>query len=182
MFSGLDATHVLYGRRFLDLYAGSGAVGLEAASRGAEHVLLVESDPRAIRVIRENITALDAGDVVSLATHRVASVLAAGPDGAITGRITSRADAPTNGPSASAGDSALASRFDVVFADPPYAASEVEITAMLSALADHGWLNAGALVILERSKRSPAPIWVPSVTAERSRRYGETMLWYGRRS
>jgi len=183
MFSGLDATHVLYGRRFLDLSAGRGADGLEAASRGAEHVLLVESDPRAIRVIRENITALDAGDVVSLATHRVASVLAAGPPAA-----TFRDRAPTNGPgasasdSASAGDSALASRFDVVFADPPYAASEVEITAMLSALADHGWLNAGALVILERSKRSPAPIWVPSVTAERSRRYGETMLWYGRRS
>jgi 16S rRNA (guanine(966)-N(2))-methyltransferase RsmD len=154
MFSGLDATHVLYGRRFLDLYAGSGAVGLEAASRGAEHVLLVESDPRAVRVIRQNIAALDVGHVVSLAPSRVSATLTSSPD----------------------------KGFDVVFADPPYHVSEVEITDVLAALADHGWLNAGALVILERSKRSPAPTWVQSVTAERSRRYGETMLWYGRRS
>jgi 16S rRNA G966 N2-methylase RsmD len=69
-----------------------------------------------------------------------------------------------------------------VFADPPYRVSEVEITAMVAALVDRGWLNPGALIILERSKRSPAPTWVQSVTAERSRRYGETMLWYGRRS
>jgi len=79
MFSGLDATHVLYGRRFLDLYAGSGAVGLEAASRGAEHVLLVESDPKAVRVIRENIAALGISDVVTLAAQRVTTALAGAP-------------------------------------------------------------------------------------------------------
>src|SRR5215475_9336605 len=81
MFSGLDAAHVLYGRRFLDLYAGSGAVGLEAASRGADDVLLVESDPRAVRVIRDNIAALGAGAVVTVTALRVATALGAGPAG-----------------------------------------------------------------------------------------------------
>lgn len=155
MFSALDAAHVLYGRRFLDLYAGSGAVGLEAASRGAGHVLLVESDPKAVRVIRDNIALLGAGRVASVVPGRVAQVLAGGPGG---------------GP------------FDTVFADPPYATTEEDLAAVLAALASHGWLNAGAQVIVERSKRSPEPVWPTELTGERSRRYGETMLWYGRRS
>jgi 16S rRNA (guanine(966)-N(2))-methyltransferase RsmD len=155
MFSALDSSFALRGRRFLDLYAGSGAVGLEAASRGASHVLLVESDPRAVRIIRENVTALHAGAVVHVAAGRVGAVLAAGPNGG---------------------------GFDTVFADPPYALDEPDITAVLAALAGHGWLNPGARVIVERSKRSPEPTWVEPVTVERSRRYGETMLWYGRRS
>jgi 16S rRNA (guanine(966)-N(2))-methyltransferase RsmD len=154
MFSGLDAAHVLYGRRFLDLYAGSGAVGLEAASRGAEHVLLVESDPKAVRVIRQNIAALGAGDVVTLATQRVTSALVG----------------------------AAGKGYDIVFADPPYDLGEQDVTAMLDALVGQGWVNAGGLVIIERSKHSPEPTWVRSVTGERSRRYGEAMLWYGRRS
>src|SRR5581483_3851658 len=91
----------LTGTRFADLYAGSGAVGLEAASRGATHVLLVESDPRAGRVIRDNIASLRAGDVVSLAPSRVDSVLLAGPG--------------------------VAGPFDVVFADPPYETGEPEV-------------------------------------------------------
>ncbi len=171
MFSGLDATHVLYGRRFLDLYAGSGAVGLEAASRGAEHVLLVESDPKAVRVIRQNIAALDAGDVVTLAAQRVTSALVGGPP------LTTGRGYDTAGDGDSGGKG-----YDIVFADPPYDLGEQDVTAMLDALVGHGWINAGGLVILERSKRSPEPAWVRSVTAERSRRYGEAMLWYGRRS
>jgi 16S rRNA (guanine(966)-N(2))-methyltransferase RsmD len=155
MFSGLDAAHVLYGRRFLDLYAGSGAVGLEAASRGAEHVTLVEADPRAVRVIRDNIATLGAGTVATVAPLKVAAALAGGPPGG---------------------------GFDTVFADPPYHTAEAEIGSVLAALAAHDWVNPGGLVIVERSKRSPEPVWVQPLTAERSRRYGETMLWYGRRS
>jgi 16S rRNA (guanine(966)-N(2))-methyltransferase RsmD len=154
MFSSLDSANALYGRRFLDLYAGSGAVGLEAASRGASHVLLVEADPKAGRAIRENIAALRATGAM-LSPLKVASVLAAGPAGG---------------------------GYDTVFADPPYAMGDDEVAKMLGALVEHGWLNPGALVIVERSKRSPEPAWVEPVTGERSRRYGETMLWYGRRS
>ncbi len=146
----------LTGARVADLYAGSGALGLEAASRGAAHVLLVESDPRAGRVIRENIALLGAGDVVKLAPSRVEDVLVGGPG--------------SGGP------------YDVVVADPPYHTGEAELAGVLSALAAHGWLAPDALVILERSRRSPEPTWVKGITGERSRRYGETVLWYGRAS
>jgi 16S rRNA (guanine966-N2)-methyltransferase len=155
LFSSLDSAFALYGRRFADLYAGSGAVGLEAASRGASHVLLVELDPRAVRVIRENVTALRAGAVASVVPAKVSVVLANGPAGG---------------------------GYDTVFLDPPYAADESEITAVLTALAGNAWVNPSGRVIVERSKRAPEPSWVEPITGERSRRYGETMLWYGRRS
>ncbi|GAB2918322.1 16S rRNA (guanine(966)-N(2))-methyltransferase RsmD [Micromonospora polyrhachis] len=155
LFSALDTMTDLTDSRFLDLYAGSGAVGLEALSRGAGHVLLVESDPRAARIIRDNLATLRATPAAKLATGKVAQVLAAGPEG---------------GP------------YDVVFADPPYAVPDEEVAAMLAALADGGWLAADAVVVVERSTRSGTVEWVEGVTAQRSRRYGETTLWYGRRS
>jgi 16S rRNA (guanine966-N2)-methyltransferase len=155
LFSALGATTDLAGARFLDLYAGSGAVGLEALSRGAASVLLVESDPRAARVVRDNIAALRAAPGARLSTGRVAQVLAAGPEG---------------GP------------YDVVFADPPYAVPGEEITAMLAALVDGGWLAADAVIVVERSTRTGPLTWVDGITAGRGRRYGETTLWYGRRS
>ncbi|TDB74998.1 16S rRNA (guanine(966)-N(2))-methyltransferase RsmD [Micromonospora sp. KC723] len=155
LFSAVQAEVDLVGARFADLYAGSGAVGLEALSRGAEHVLLVESDARAARVIRENVAALRAGPAVRLVTGRVAGVLAAGPGG---------------------------EPYDVVFADPPYATPDTEITELLTALVRHDWLAPDALVVVERSSRTGPVTWVEGVTAERGRRYGETTLWYGRRS
>ncbi|QGN50271.1 16S rRNA (guanine(966)-N(2))-methyltransferase RsmD [Micromonospora sp. WMMD558] len=155
LFSAVQAEVDLDGARFADLYAGSGAVGLEALSRGAEHVLLVESDPRAARVIRENVAALRAGSAVRLVTGKVGTVLGAGPDG---------------------------DPYDVVFADPPYSVPDEEVSAMLRALVDQGWLAPDALVVVERSSRTGAVDWVQGVTGERSRRYGETTLWYGRRS
>ncbi|WP_446213127.1 16S rRNA (guanine(966)-N(2))-methyltransferase RsmD [Micromonospora sp. IBSANI012] len=155
LFSAVQTEIDLVGARFADLYAGSGAVGLEALSRGAEHVLLVESDPRAARVIRENVAALRAAPAARLVTGKVAGVLAAGPGG---------------------------EPYDVVFADPPYAVPDADITALLAALVEHDWLAPGALVVVERSSRTGPVEWVEGVTAERSRRYGETTLWYGRRS
>lgn len=155
LFSAVQASTDLVGARFADLYAGSGAVGLEAFSRGADHVLLVEADPRSGRVIRENVATLGAAPAVRLVIGKVAQVLAAGPDG---------------GP------------YDVVFADPPYAVPDAEITAMLAALVDGRWLAPGGLMVVERSSRSGPVGWVDGVTGEHSRRYGETTLWYGRRS
>jgi 16S rRNA (guanine966-N2)-methyltransferase len=158
-FSALETMVDLDGARFADLYAGSGAVGLEALSRGATFALLVEADARAARVIRDNIVALRAGASARLITGKVAQVLALPPDG---------------GP------------FDVVFADPPYAVPDDEVTELQRALLDHGWLAPDAVVVLERSTRTAVrgePLsWVEGITADRSRRYGETTLWYGRRS
>ena len=146
----------LTGLRFADLYAGSGAIGLEAASRGAAHVLLVESDPRAGRVIRDNIALLRAGGVAMLAPSRVESVLVGGPG--------------SGGP------------YDVVVADPPYATDESRVADLLRDLVAYGWLAPDATVVIERSRRAPEPSWVPEITGERARRYGETVLWYGRAS
>src|SRR6187402_151501 len=73
-FSTLDTMIDLDGARFADLYAGSGAVGLEALSRGAAYTLLVEADARAARVIRDNIVAVRAGDSARLITGKVAQV------------------------------------------------------------------------------------------------------------
>jgi 16S rRNA (guanine966-N2)-methyltransferase len=159
LFSALDTMTDLSGARFADLYAGSGAVGLEALSRGAAHALLVESDARAARVIRDNIVALRVGAAARLVTGRVAQVLATPPEG---------------GP------------YDVVFADPPYALTDEEVTGVQQALVANGWLAPGAVVVFERSTRTVVRgvslSWVEGITAERSRRYGETTLWYGRRS
>jgi 16S rRNA (guanine966-N2)-methyltransferase len=141
----------LAGTRVLDLYAGSGAIGLEALSRGAEHVLLVEHGARAARVIRENIEAIGLPGAV-LAADRVERVLARGPDHG---------------------------RYDVVFADPPYALADAEVSRVLSLLAEQGWLAPGALVIVERATRSGALNWPDGFAADRARRYGEATFWYG---
>ena len=168
----------LAGARVLDLYAGSGAVGLEALSRGAGHVLLVEAGARAGRVIRENIAAigLPGAEVI---TDRVERVLARGP-------------APGGG------------RYDIVFADPPYALADREVSAVLALLAggddpaglaaagggprppreviaEQGWLAPGALVIVERATRSGPVSWPEGYIPDRARRYGEATFWYGLR-
>jgi 16S rRNA (guanine966-N2)-methyltransferase len=145
----------LAGARVLDLYAGSGAVGLEALSRGAGHVLLVESAPRAARVIRENIQAigLTGAEVV---TDRVERVLSRGPSSR-DGR----------------------DRYDIVFADPPYALADHDVTGMLTLLADRAWLAPGALVVVERATRSGPVTWPGGYRPDRARRYGEATFWYG---
>jgi 16S rRNA (guanine966-N2)-methyltransferase len=137
--------------RVLDLYAGSGAVGLEALSRGAERVIFVETDPRAAATIRANIETVGLPGA-SVRTSPVARVLARGP-----------AEPP----------------FDLVVADPPYAAGEEEITGMLAGLSRHGWLAPGALVAVERATRSAPVAWPSGYVPGRSRRYGEATFWYG---
>ena len=148
----------LAGSRVLDLYAGSGAVGLEALSRGAEHVLLVENGARAARVIRQNIDAIGLPGAM-VVTDRVERVLARGP-----------AQAP-------GGDGAA--RYDVVFADPPYALAEEDVSRMLALLAAGAWLAPGALVIVERATRSGPVRWPDGFVPDRARKYGEATFWYG---
>ena len=140
----------LSGLRFLDLYAGSGAVGLEAWSRGAGIVTLVEQERRTAGLITRNATALGfpRADVVNAS---VGSTLRRTP----------------------------AAPYDVAFLDPPYPLEEDRLAADLAALAGHGWLVPGALVVVERSSRSPEPSWPTGLLGERVKRYGETALWYG---
>lgn len=154
---GLFSTwHALFGpldgSRVLDLYGGSGAVGLEALSRGAAHALLVESDARAARTIRQNIRELGLPGA-ELRTAKAEQVVA-GP--------------PTGEP------------YDLVFVDPPYAVPDAAVREILVTLLGSGWLRSDALVTVERGTRGGGFRWPDGYREARSRRYGEGTLWYGR--
>jgi 16S rRNA (guanine966-N2)-methyltransferase len=169
----------LTGTRVLDLYAGSGAVGLEALSRGAEHVLLVESGARATAVIRQNIEAIGLPGA-TLTADRVERVLARGPEH--TARAREQAPAPRGDRPDGAQDVHElpgGGRYDVAFADPPYAMTDAEISRVLSLLADEGWLVPEALVIVERATRSGPVRWPAGFVSDRARKYGEATFWYG---
>ncbi|GAA2398188.1 16S rRNA (guanine(966)-N(2))-methyltransferase RsmD [Streptomyces glaucosporus] len=142
----------LAGLRVLDLYAGSGAVGLEALSRGAEHVLLVESDARAVRTVRQNVRGL-------------------GLPGAEV--RAGRAEQVVRGP-------APERPYDLVFLDPPYAVPDGDLREILLTLRAQGWLAGDALATVERSTRGGEFRWPAGFEELRSRRYGEGTLWYGR--
>jgi 16S rRNA (guanine966-N2)-methyltransferase len=153
LFSALESDlGTLSGRSFLDLYAGSGAVGLEAASRGAERVVLIERAPAAVSVIRRNISTLGLGGVVLI--------------GAPVER-QARRPVPAGG------------SFDIAFADAPYDEAASAVAEVLEGLLRHGWLAAAARVVVERDRRT-AWEWPAGFVAVRERTYGETMLWYGR--
>jgi len=153
LFNTLTTEMELGGVRVLDLYAGSGAVGLEALSRGAESAVFVESDHKAAAVLQDNITALGLG-VATVHRCTVETYLSA-----------AGADEP----------------FDLIFADPPYAESANHVAAMLMSLADQRWVVKGGIVVVERSARDPEPLWPSEIKAMKQRRYGEGCLWYGRR-
>lgn len=135
--------------RVLDLYAGSGALGLEALSRGAQWCTFVERDRRAVAALRANVaaTGLRANDV------RVDDV----------GRVVGRRPRET---------------VDVVLADPPYDLPAAEVADVLAVLLGAGWLSEGAVLVVERPAREPPPPWPARLQVDQERRYGETRLWY----
>lgn len=137
--------------RVLDLYAGSGSLGLEAASRGAQHVVLVEKTHASARVIRSNIEAVGLGGVTLVQTTVEA--------------LSQRNAEHAHG---------------LVFADPPYDVTSVRLSNNMLALLNSGWIDREACVVVERSSRdldSPFPAHWHEFD---QRRYGDTVLWYGR--
>jgi 16S rRNA (guanine966-N2)-methyltransferase len=147
----------LGGMHVMDLYAGSGALGLEALSRGAASVLLVESDARAAAVVKANVKALGLPGA-TVAADRVE-------------RLLDRP--PGEHPGQHCGDG-----YDLVFADPPYAVTDEAVAKVLGLLSG-GWLADGALVVVERATRSGPFDWPPGYAGGKSRRYGEATFWYG---
>jgi 16S rRNA (guanine966-N2)-methyltransferase len=152
LFSRLEHLDVLNQAKVLDLYAGSGALGLEAASRGASSVLLVESDWAAVAVIRKNIAELDLPGV-RVRADAVERALLAGPG---------LEDAPCG----------------LVLADPPYDVTEEALSDVLELLITHEWLSEDAFVVVERSARSPEPRWPQGLDGAGERRYGDTKMWF----
>jgi len=151
LFSALAHDPGLDGVAVLDLCAGSGALGLEALSRGAAHVLLVENDRRAIAVLRRNVEA------VGLPGAHVRAASAA----AVLGGPADRA-------------------YDVLLADPPYALPDAEVAGWLAAALAHGWLAPDATAVLERPTRGGPFLWPAPFKPIRERRYGETTLHVAR--
>lgn len=151
LFSAVESrVGSLPGRRVLDLYAGSGAVGLEALSRGAAAATLVECDARAVRALRTNVRLL-ALPGAAVVVGRVE-------------RLVARS-APVS--------------YDVSFLDPPYRLADEAVAGVLQALRDGRWLAPEGLVVVERPTRGGPLRWPAGFDDVGSRRYGEATLWYG---
>ena len=147
VFNVLAARLDFDGSTVVDLYAGSGALGLEALSRGAASVLFVEQDRRAAEVIAGNIAAVGLPGA-QVRRGSVAAVLAAG-----TG-------APV----------------DLVFADPPYEVPAAEVESMLALLGSAGGVSAGSVIVVERPAAGPSLSWPAGWEAWPQRRYGDTRI------
>ena len=147
LFNIVTARRDLAGLAVLDLYAGSGALGLEALSRGAASALFVESDPRTAAVIARNIEALGLSGA-TLRRGAVAAVLAAG----------------------------TASPVDLVLADPPYDVEAAEVGAVLAALSTHGWVCEGTVAVVERAAAGAPLTWPAGWSVWPARVYGDTRL------
>lgn len=133
----------------LDLFAGTGGLGIESLSRGAARAVFVEQDRRAVAIVRANLDAADVTErarVVNTSAERFATD-------------------PSGGP------------FDIVFVDPPYVMAMPDIAETLQVLVDGEALRSGARVVIERDKRHPEP--PPRLLShDRDRTYGETVLRY----
>ncbi|KJL38938.1 Ribosomal RNA small subunit methyltransferase D [Microbacterium terrae] len=153
LFGALESADALRGAVVLDLYAGSGALGLEALSRGAASADLVERAPKAAAIVQRNSdkVARSVGPQATVRVHKAS------------------ADAflrTARGP------------YDLVFLDPPYDLGDDELAATLALLGP--LLADGAHVIIERAHRSPEPALPEGLVATRTKRYGDTVLWWAR--
>ncbi|MDQ0735235.1 16S rRNA (guanine966-N2)-methyltransferase [Arthrobacter agilis] len=152
LFSSLESYNVVHGAHVLDLYAGSGSLGVESASRGAASVDLVESADRAAAVAQRNADLVNrvlGWTAVRVHRTKVETYLdRVAPD------IT----------------------WDLVLMDPPYTVREDGVLAVLAALESR--LSEGAVVVVERSARSPEPAWPAWLERFSDKKYGETRLWF----
>jgi 16S rRNA (guanine966-N2)-methyltransferase len=148
VFSSLGT--LVPGARVLDLYAGTGAMGIEALSRGAEHGVLVERDRGAVRVIRDNLERTGLAERAEVVVTDVS-------------RFVTRDDKNRD-------------RFDLVIADPPYEAPVEEVEGALAALAE-GWLaGAGSRLVLTRPSRSSTLVIPVHFCVARRLTYGDTLV------
>ena len=150
LFSSLLSLLDLEQARVLDLYAGSGALGLEALSRGAASATLVEHDPAAVAVLRDNVghLGLPGAHVVAVDVERW---LAVDPE----------------------------ARYDLALLDPPYELDGPELAQVLVGVARR--CEPEAVVVVERSARSPEPVWPEGLDPLEPKTYGETQVWFAER-
>jgi len=159
IFSSLQSRFDFEGARVLDLFAGTGALGIEALSRGARFAALVESNPATARTLKKNIESLSLTNNTQVVVRKVGSYL---NDALAADRAKS--------------DS---SSFDLVFLDPPYDLEGAEVDDALGDLANSGLLAPGAMVVIERPTKSTSPTWPEAIDEQLRRTYGDTTVWYG---
>lgn len=138
----------LEGASFLDLYAGSGTVGIEAASRGADRIIFVESVRSRANAIEEIVEKIGLIGRAYIYCEQVDIFL----------KRAARS----------------AERFDIIFADPPYASDEVD--KVLSLIGEYGILDAQGVLLIEHEKKKKIPEKMESLTLKKQYRYGDTML------
>lgn len=158
LFSRLESWEVISDARVLDLYAGSGALGLETASRGARQVTLVEKAPKAVTVCQQN---------ADLLNRKLKSPVVNVQRGAVDSILDGYFDEQSGNPRKT---------FDLVFLDPPYPLTEDELANTLTKVSRI--LATDATVIVERSSRSPEPLWPAELEKIADKKYGETILWF----
>jgi 16S rRNA (guanine966-N2)-methyltransferase len=154
LFSRLESMNMLAGTRVLDLYAGSGSLGVESASRGAKSVELVEFNDKAAAVCQRNaelVNKVVGSKVVRVQRSKVESFLDRAAEAGVD-------------------------QWDLVFMDPPYPLTEDELSLVLELLGPR--LSSFAVVVVERSARSPEPVWPESLDLLADKKYGETRLWF----
>lgn len=147
----------LHDATVLDLYAGSGAMAIEALSRGAGRAVLVERDPAAAAIIEENLRTVGFEAVTEVRKADVHAFLGAGPAPAEPSEPSGRAS------------------YDLVFLDPPYAMPTAEVEADLEALAS-GWVETDALVVVRRHRDAGEPSPPAGFEFTRARTYGDTLV------
>jgi 16S rRNA (guanine966-N2)-methyltransferase len=154
--SALEARGAIVGAHVLDLFAGTGALGLEALSRGADRLVAVDAERAAARCIGDNTAALDLQERV-----QVLQLDLNGAPANVAARLTQIGLAP----------------FTLVFADPPYTLIQAAVT-LLDALAEHGLIAPRAIVVVEHAQRQ-APVCPPRFAELASYRYGDSgiALW-----
>jgi 16S rRNA (guanine966-N2)-methyltransferase len=153
MFSALGSSR-LVDARVLDLYSGTGALGLEALSRGAAAAVLVERDAVAARAIRTNIDTLGFTERAVLRVAAVATFVAGRPPG---------------------------EPFDLALLDPPYDTPGPDVEAVLDRLSQNSWLAADATVMVERATGSPPVRWPAGWGSTWERCYGDTLVLFAQR-
>ena len=156
IFSHLDSWGVLDNARVLDLFAGTGALGIEALSRGARELTAVEASRPAAALVGKTLAQLKrnrswTSDLRAQVLVRKAEAVASGT-----------ANAP----------------YDVVFIDPPYIFATEDCNQLLAALVENGWVNTRSVIVLERSARSIEPVTPAGWEITQSRAYGETAVFY----
>lgn len=164
LFSRLESMNMLAGVRVLDLYAGSGSLGIESASRGAQSVDLVEFNEKAAAVCQRNadlINKVVGSKTVKVSRSRVETFLARSLESrSLESRSLESAVTP----------------WDLVFMDPPYPLTEGELAQVLELLGPQ--LSSFAVVVVERSSRTPQPSWPQTLALLSEKKYGETKLWF----